>query len=129
MADPDSEQGGPLAGLRRSADAVLGLVQNRLRLLSLELEGEKLRLQDSLLKLGVALMVCGLGALLGALTLALYVWQKARFGGLVALTAVFLAGGIFLFWRLRQELRNAPRPFEKTLSEFDKDRECLTGKD
>ena len=111
------------------ADAVLGLAQNRVRLFAIELETEKLRLLDALLKVGIALGILGIGAFLGAFTLGLFAWQQARYAGLLLVTVLFLLAGLFLLWRVRRQLRNAPPPFEKTLTEFDKDRSCLTGKD
>ena len=126
-------EGGKPAGLfatfRRMVDAALGLAQNRVRLFAIELEAERLRLLDSVLKLAIALGILGIGVFLGALTLAVFAWQQARYLGLFLVTVVFLLAGIFLLWRLRRELRDARPPFEKTLAEFEKDRSCLTRKD
>jgi uncharacterized membrane protein YqjE len=129
MSPTEDKPGGVFSGVRRMMDAALGLVQTRLRLFSLELESEKLRLLDTLLKAAVAIGVLGIGGFIGALALALFAWQVASYAGLILLMGLFLAAGAFLLWRLRRELQQTPPPFERTLAEFDKDRACLTGKD
>jgi uncharacterized membrane protein YqjE len=120
---------GLFATLHRMADAVLGLAQNRLRLFSLEFETEKLRLLDALLKTAVVLGILGIGVFMVALALAVFAWRLAGYAGLLILAALFLGAGAFLLSRLRRELRSTPPPFEKTMSEFDKDHACLTRKD
>jgi uncharacterized membrane protein YqjE len=118
-----------LASFRRIADSLLGILQARLRLFSLELQSERLRLVDLLLKLAVALAFATVGLLLGTYTLARFVWEVAGYAGLVAMTALLLAVGGFLVWRIRRELLQAPPPFAKTIAEFKKDRECLPKND
>jgi uncharacterized membrane protein YqjE len=115
--------------LRRLGAALLSIIDTRLRLFSLEFQGEKLRLLDTLLQLAVALSFGFVALFLGTLTLAIFVWDRARYSGLLLMTGFFLGAAAFLLWRLRQSLRKAPAPFSKTLKELDKDRECLTGKD
>lgn len=126
MGQSDSGLG---AKARRVVCALLGLAQNRLKLISLELEAEKLRFLDRLVKLAVTLAFCLIAFLLGTLTLALYVWEVAGYAGLLLMTGVFLLAGAFLLWRLRESFRVETRPFEKTLAEFEKDRECLRRRD
>lgn len=129
MGEPDGRTAGPQTAAGRLADLLLGLAKNRLRLFSLEVEAERLRLVNFALKLAVALAVAMTGLLLGTITLALYLWDTARYGGLILITLLLLGAGGFLLWRLRRALRVAPAPFRKTVAEFDKDRECLTTKD
>lgn len=125
----EGNPGGLLGPVRRMFDSLLGLAQTRLQLFSLELESEKLRLVDTLAKLAIAGAIAFAGLLLGVFTLALFVWERARFAGLLMLTGIILAIGAFLLWRLRSDLRKNPAPFAKTLAEFNKDRSCLAKKD
>jgi len=125
----EGNPGGLLGSVRRMFDSLLGLAQTRLQLFSLELESEKLRLVDTLAKLAIASAIAFAGLLVGVFTLALFVWERARFAGLLMLTGVILAIGAFLLWRLRSDLRKSPAPFAKTLAEFNKDRSCLGKKD
>ena len=105
MPADEHRPGGLFATLRRMADAALGLAQNRARLFAIELEAERFRLLESLLKIALALGVMGVGVFLGALTLALFAWQQARYAGLLLVTLLFLLAGVFLLWRLRCTLR------------------------
>lgn len=125
----EGNPGGLLGSVRRMFDSLLGLAQTRLQLFSLELESEKLRLVDTLAKLAVALSIAFAGLLLGIFTVALFVWEQARFRGLLMMTGVILAAAAFLLWRLRSDLSKRPAPFAKTLAEFNKDRSCLGKKD
>jgi uncharacterized membrane protein YqjE len=125
----EGHPGGLFSSMRRIFDSLLGLIQSRLQLFALELESEKLRLIDTLIKLAIALGIGFVGFLLGILTLALFVWQQARFVGLLVLTASLLGAAALLVWRLRHQLRKGPGPFAKTLAEFRKDRSCLGTKE
>ncbi len=128
MAPTGGKSGGVSASLRRIIDSLLALGQNRLQLFAAELQSEKLRWFDTLLKLGLAVAVAMIGLMLAAVTLVMFVWEKARYSGLLVVTGVFLVAGGVLLWRLRDELRREPLPFEKTAAEFKKDRECFTDK-
>jgi uncharacterized membrane protein YqjE len=125
----EGNPGGLLGSARRIFDSVLGLVQTRLQLFASEWESENLRLIDTLARIAVALSVVFLGLLMGTLTLALFVWKKAGFPGLVIMTAVILAAGVLLALRVRADLRKRPVPFAKTIAEFKKDRSCLETKE
>lgn len=128
MTEPGSTQGSIAAALRRLAESASALVLNRLKLASLELEAQKVRLIELLVKVAVTLAFGFVAMLLGTLTLAIYVWETARYAGLLLMFGVFLLATTFLLWRLRQDLRKEPRPFEKTLSELEKDHACLRTK-
>jgi uncharacterized membrane protein YqjE len=101
MSEADPKATGPFASLRRICDSLLALAQSRLQLFALELQGEKLRLVDTLLWLGAGLAFGGLGLLLGAAALALYLWETARFAGLLAMTGVLVGAAAVILWRLR----------------------------
>jgi uncharacterized membrane protein YqjE len=120
---------GLLGSVRRIFDSLLGLAQSRLQLFSLELESEKIRLVDTLIKLAIVLAVAFIGLLLAAFTVAMFVWEQAGFPGLLIMTGVILATAGILLWCLRSGLRKGPAPFAKTLAEFNKDRSCLGKKD
>lgn len=123
---PDSKPEGLLAGVKKILIGLLLLGETRFQLFASELQAERLRFIDTMLKLAVATCLAGIGLFLGALSLALYVWEMARYAGLVVMTVLFVSAGFFLLWRLRAELRRAPNPFAKTFNEFKKDRACFT---
>jgi uncharacterized membrane protein YqjE len=110
------------------AVSLLALVENRVQLFAVELQLERLRFLETVLKFALAVSLAMVGLLLGTLTLALYVWQVARYAGLVVMTLLFLGAGAFLLWRLKESLRQSPTPFEQTLNQLKKDREWFTTK-
>jgi uncharacterized membrane protein YqjE len=129
MSESDPKPAGLLGSLRRIGDSLLGLAQSRLQLFALELQGERLRLVDTLLWLSAGLVLGGIGLLLGTMALALYLWQTARFAGLLLMAGVFLAAAAVIFWRVRVRVRKGPMPFADTIAEFKKDRACLQKRD
>jgi uncharacterized membrane protein YqjE len=125
MSDIDSKAGGWLDGLRRSGDSLLGLLECRLELFTVELQEEKLRAINLLIWLAVAVALGTAGVLVGAGALALFLWYTAGYIGLVALAVVALAGAAGMLWMLRRRLQMGATPFSNTVGEFKKDRECL----
>lgn len=125
MAESDNPRTTAAATLRRALSTALALALNRLNLASLELETQKIRLLELLVQLAVTLAFGCVAMLLGTLTLAIYVWEIARYGGLLLMFGIFLLAAAFLLWRLRNSLRKEPRFLEKTLSELEKDHACL----
>jgi uncharacterized membrane protein YqjE len=122
MADGQSSI---VASARRLGNPVLGLLRTRVELFTVELQEEKLRALDLLLWLTVAVALA-VAAILAALgTLALFLWQRAGYAGLIGLTAgvSVAAVGVFLF--LRRKIVSGSELFSATVGEFRKDMECL----
>lgn len=128
MPESDTSPKGLLGSIRSMAVSLLALVENRVQLFAVELQLERLRFLETVLKFALAVSLAMVGLLLGTLTLALYVWQVARYAGLVVMTLLFLGAGAFLLWRLKESLRQSPTPFEQTLNQLKKDREWFTTK-
>lgn len=129
MNESDPQPAGLLASLRRIGESLLGLVQSRLQLLALDLQGETLRLVDTLLWLAIGLALGGVAGLAGATALALYLWKTWHFAGLLVMAGVFGVAAAVVLWRLRARLRKGPMPFADTIAEFKKDRACLQKQD
>lgn len=129
MREGDPKPDGWLDTLRRSGDSLLGLAQSRLELFSVELQEEKLRVLKLLVWLGVALALGMAGILVVIGTLALFLWNQAGYFGLVGLALLVLAGAAGIFFWLRRQIQSGPRPFDATVTEFRKDRECLRKND
>ncbi len=129
MSEPGSNPGGVLASLRRMGDSLLGLVQTRAELFALELEGEARRRLDLVVRLAVALAIGAMGLMLATAALALYLWETARYTGLLVAAGCFVGLSAVLVWRVREGARRGPKPLAATLAEFEKDRACLQGKD
>jgi uncharacterized membrane protein YqjE len=129
MTEDDPKPDGWLDALRRSGDSVLGLVQNRLEIFSVELQEEKLRTIKLLIWLGVALALGIAAILVAAGALAIFLWQVAGYWGLVGLALLTLGGAAGIVLWLRQQLHTGPTPFSTTVAEFKKDRACLRKND
>jgi len=128
MTDGDSKPEGWLDPLRRSSDSLLGLVQSRLELFTVELQEEKLRAINLLIWLTIALGLGVAGLLVVVAVLAIFLWNVAGYFGLLGLAVGALGGAAGLFYWLRRKLQTGPTPFHTTVAEFKKDRECLRKK-
>lgn len=111
--------------VRRIADAVLGLVQSRLELFALELEEEKWHTLRALLWLALGGGLLATGGLVAVTALGIFLWEAARYAGLIGLAILLMGAGGLTLQRLRRALLSRPRPFAQSISEFRKDRECL----
>src|SRR5437773_9628686 len=125
MDQTESKSGGFLAALRRIWDSGLALLLTRLELAILELQEERIRLVDFLLRL-VALFVLATLALLTATALVVVLfWEASRVLALSILTMIYALAALALWMDLRKRLHAAPLPLAETLGEFKKDAECL----
>lgn len=125
MDDGEPKPGGWLDSARSTADSLLGLVQNRFELAGVELQEEKIRLLNLLVWLAVAIALGTAGLLIGMGALALFLWDKAGYAGLIGLALVALAGGAGILHTIHRRIHTARPPFAQTVAEFRKDRECL----
>ncbi len=125
MSEGDPKSDGWLESLRRTGDSLLGLAQSRIELFTVELQEEKLRAVSLLVWLGVALSLGGVGILIGLGAAAIFLWDVAGYGGLIGLSLVPLGGAAAVLWYIKRRVQNGPQPFSETVSEFNKDRECL----
>lgn len=126
MADPGPTSGGGLLdSLRRLLDSVLGLVQRRLEVIALDLQAEKTRVLDLLVR-AAAMLVLGLLALVAATaTIVVALWDTSPVLVLAVVTVLYGAGATILGWGIKRRLREGPKPFADTIEEFRKDRECF----
>lgn len=117
--------GGWFQALRRIGESLLGLVRSRFELFTVEWQEEKLRLLSLLIWLGIAFVIGAAGLLVGVATLALWLWERAGYVGLIGLTAVTLGVAVALVWNIRRRIQAGPAPFAHTVAEFRKDGKCL----
>lgn len=121
----DRPPGGLFDSLRGLLDAALGLVQRRVELLALELQEEKTRALDLVVR-AAALVVLGLLTLVAATaTLVVALWSTSPVLVLSLVTLAYGLGAAGLALGLRRRLRDGPKPFAGTIEEFRKDRECF----
>jgi uncharacterized membrane protein YqjE len=109
----------------RLAATLVAIVQNRVQLVSTELEEESLR-YFSYLVLSLAAMFCvGVAILLGVMLVVVLYWDTHRTGLLFTLMALFGIAGAVLGWRVRAQYRQRPVLLAHTMTELSKDYELL----
>ena len=120
-----TETSGLLHSLRSLGDSLLGLVQERIELLSVEVQEEKFRLIQIGIWISAAVFTAMMTLTFASLVLVYLFWDSARLavlGGLAGFYAVALVTVIVLFRRL---LARQSRPFAATLDELREDRACI----
>lgn len=125
-----SERPGAGAGLfdslRRSLDGLLQLAQLRLELFGTELEAEKLRLFDALLRAAIGLLLLGLAAVLALGFVVLLLWDGYRLAAIGVLTLLLAGLGAWLMHGARARLQaDEGGPFALSLGELRRDRAPL----
>lgn len=125
MDSPGSGEDGLLASARRVGTSLLGLLQTRVEIFSVELREEKLRAINLLLWLAVALSLAVAGILLSLGILGLFLWRQFGYAGVIGLALVTLAGSAGVLWWIRRRIVRGPEPFATTIAEIGKDIECL----
>ncbi len=116
---------GFVAALRALADGLLASLQERVELLGLELQEEKLRLIQLFAWIRVIVFTGIIALTFASLALVYYFWESARLAVLALLAgayAVAFVAGLFAF---RCFVARQPQPFEGTVQELTADRTCI----
>lgn len=125
MVETDSRPPGLFASLRRVVETIVDILQNRLELITVEVQQEKCRVIE-LLILAAAVIFCGFMAVaLLTLTIVLLFAPEARVYALGALTLIYFGAAAAAVFGLKSKLKNPPYPFAGTISELKKDRTWL----
>ncbi len=124
MSEASETKPGVWASLKRMLDTLLATAQNRIELLSVEVQEEKCRLMEALLY-AVAVAVFGIMTItLVTFTVVILFWENGRLIALGVLSVAYLVGTT-LAWRALQSHLKARSAFAGTLEELKKDRACL----
>ena len=121
MSEPLKPAGGLFASLRRLLVTALEMAQVRLDLFLTEFQQEKLRVFDSLLWAGVALMLIGVGVILLCGFVVILLWETHRLATLGVLTLLFLGSGALLMRAARNRLRSPAGALSATMEELQRD--------
>jgi len=127
MDEPGQSGKGVFASLRRLLKTGFAIAQNRLELFLIELQEERWQLFDTLLLLGVVLILAAMTLLVFTVTIVVLCLRADRLDLLVALMLLCLAATIVAVWRLRSRLKGWA-PFSATVAELKKDKACLDEK-
>jgi uncharacterized membrane protein YqjE len=122
--------GGLFKSLRRLLGTAVDIAQVRLELFGTELEQEKLRLFDALLRAAIGLVLVALALVLAIGFVVLLFQEGYRLPAVGVLTLAFGGGGWWLLQRAREELKAGDGgPFALSLGELRRDLEALRGGD
>jgi uncharacterized membrane protein YqjE len=116
---------GFMGSLRVFGDSLFESIQDRIRLLAIEIQEEKYRLIQTFVWISAVVFTGILTAIFASVTLAYYFWQAgplAVLGGLSLFYGLSLGAAIL---RLRHHLSRHPKPFAGTIEELEADRACI----
>jgi uncharacterized membrane protein YqjE len=125
MGEDPPPQAGIFDSARKLGRTGVAVLRNRLELLSVELEEQKVRLVRLLILAGAAIFLANIALLTFSAVLVLLAGERARLGVLIALSVVYALGALWAVLALRKEMRSAPHPFQESVSELKKDTEWL----
>ena len=115
-----------VGSLRGFAEGVLGSVQDRFELLSVELHEEKHRLIQTLVWVGLFLLAAVMALVFVSLAIVVACWNTpARIPVVVALAFLYSVASVAVGLKLRRLLTRTTPPFAATLEELRADRECI----
>ena len=115
--------------LKGTTKSLLALAENRLALLAVEIEAEKLRLISLLLIGGSVLFFIGFGLLFGMLTLTLIFWDIHKEWVLGGFAVLFLIVGLFLLKWLLCLTKQPSALFSASIEELKKDQNAMSKDD
>jgi uncharacterized membrane protein YqjE len=121
-----SRASGLLASLRRLLATLVGIVETRIELLSVEIEEQALLFWQLLLLAAAILVFSGLALLAFSAWLLLLFWDNHPLAALGGLTLVYLAAALAALLGFRARCRTRPRLFATSLAELARDRVHLT---
>lgn len=125
MEDHASASPGFIRNLTGLGDTLLGALQERIELISVEVQEEKYRLVRLIIWIAAAVFAGVMTLSFATLTLVYLFWEGARLAVLAGATgfyAIMLTGVIVA---LRRQFTHQPKPFEATLGTITEDRACI----
>ena len=125
MADSSPSSPGLLNSVRELADNLVGSVQDRLALFSVEFQEEKFRLIQTVIWICAAAFTGMMAIIFASLTLVYLFWDSARIAILVGFAAMYAGALVAVIIAFRRFLARQPQPFEGTLREIREDRACI----
>jgi uncharacterized membrane protein YqjE len=125
METRGSTSAGFIGSLRGLGDSLLGSLQDRLELLSVELQEEKFRLIQLIIWVAAAVFAGVMLLLMASVTVAYVFWASARLGVLLGLTGLYAVALVAIIVGFRRMIARQPKPFAGTLDEIKEDRACI----
>jgi uncharacterized membrane protein YqjE len=115
-----AERSGPVAAVKRVAETLLTIGQTRLELLGNEIQVEKHRALQLLVRTLLVVLFAALALILGV-GLLLVLWWDERVVVLSTLIVLFLAIAAWLMWTMRKSAETQDPLFAASLAELQDD--------
>lgn len=128
MPPTKASSGGLLGSMKELAESFLTIVRDRIHLFGLELREEKVRLIHIFIWISATVFAGVMAITFASLTLVYLFWENARIAVLGGLTLFYTVALVVLIVLFRRYLARRPAPFDDTIEELEKDRECIRGK-
>ena len=125
MDDPVGASDGVLGSLRRLLDTGLSIGRNRLELLAVELQEEKLRLVQIFILVSAVVAFALMSLTMLSLTLVVLFWESSRLAVLGGLSLFYLLATGAAWRFLSRRLGRQSAPFSGSIAEMKKDKEWL----
>jgi uncharacterized membrane protein YqjE len=114
-----------MESLKRMAGTLLAIFQTRLELFSLEMEEERLNIEQMLLYGSIALFFFGLAILLLTIFIVVLLWDSYRLPMLGSFTGLYFVAGLVAWDALRRVAREKSKLFSASLAALADDRDQL----
>lgn len=124
MDDRSSPAPGFMASLAGLGENLVGLLRERIELISVELQEEKYRLIRFFIWMSAAVFAGVMTLLFATLTIVYLFWESARLAVLGGFTIFYGAGLVCVIIFLRRTFTH-PKPFDATIETLKEDQECL----
>jgi uncharacterized membrane protein YqjE len=125
MENPSSGSRGFVASLTNLCAGLMAGVEGRLRLLSMELHEEKLRLIQIFVWISMAAFTGMMAIAFARLTVVFLFWETARLAVLGGFALFYGAALVVIAVAFRRYLARQAKPFTATLEELKEDRGCI----
>ena len=123
MEEPEEKRRGVFASLSRLLKIISATAANRVELLLVEWQEERLRLVEVVLLAGIVLILALMTLMVATLTIVVVCVTTNHLGLVVWLGFLYLLATIGCYCWLRSRLKTWA-PFASTLAELKKDKEC-----
>lgn len=125
---PTEDPPGLVDSVRALAGNLLASLRDRVELLSLELQEEKLRLVQLFVWISLGIFAGVMALTFTTLVLVYLFWETARLAVLAAFALFYTGAAVGVLLTLRRVLARQTRPLAGTLEELEADRACIPTK-
>lgn len=120
---PDSP--GFIKSLMGLGENLLGALQDRIELISVELQEEKYRFVQLIIWLSATVFAAVMTLTFATITVVYLFWESARLAVLAGFTGLYAVALFFVVVALRRVFTHQPKPFEATIESLSEDRACI----